>query len=195
MYTHIPVAYHGIAAYGMNRKADLMKLQLNTMNAVGNEICVADRPIGPIGILVEGEIRVCFSEDVWSSVNLKTGRRIANNGEYVGDEVLSITDPDRWEWEEFCRDAYKEEVKSWSEFADPVFAEHSIQRSYCEGWMTPEKIISVWVKAWAPKKMVLQARLIACKYGVPCILVEGTDRIWSDTTEFEALVNNLEEAV
>ena len=194
MYTHIPVAYHGISAFGINRKADLMKLQENTMNAVGNEICVADRPIGPIGILVEGEIRAAFSEDVWSIRDKKTGKRIVSGDGPLDDDILSINDPDRWEWEEFCCQAQQMKEGRKEYFADPVFAEKTISRAYCEAWMTPERIVSVWVKAWAPKKMVLQARLIACKYGVPCMLVEATDRIWSDTSEFEALVN-FEEAI
>ena len=63
-----PIAYHGLVAYSSQKAAVGLWRAAKTAERLA-EVCVADRPIGPIGIALQGEMTALFESDCWSVVD------------------------------------------------------------------------------------------------------------------------------
>ncbi len=159
------ILFHGISAFRGARKP------LEQIKAVsrcfGNEICVADRPIGPIGILAAGEITAAYSCDVWSYVS--DGKRQAdddlfNNFWIESPDSETLADPIELEkWVRY--------VRSWPEN----------RSDYCEFFMRVKSIAGIWIKGYVNETTRKVARVLSRKYNVPLHDVERHTRPWEIT--------------
>ena len=148
-------AFHGLAAYRGQRNPLAVAQKLRAC-ADAPQVCVADRPIGPIGAIFFGECQRLFDRDCWSELR-DDGTREAT-GWYWEQELLG--DIEQWEFEKFC----VEHIES--------------PRSYCEAWMSPTTLRAIWVKSWTQAPLVKCARILARNRSVPLLVLDGTCRIW-----------------
>jgi len=157
-------AFHGLSAYsGIKRPLEILRAAEKIQHDLKEEdLCVADRPIGPLGVILAGTIRLAFDCDVWSYVT-ESGRR-----ELDGQPEFYLDDPDDDQWANFCIGTLIDRNKK-----SPALSRH-----YCEGWMNHPYVVGVWVKDWADEKAQKVARVLARRFSVNVHVVEGTTRVW-----------------
>ena len=83
--------FHGLAAFRGTR-LPLDQLRAAARLLTGIEIAAATRPIGPIGVMVQGSITAAYSNDVWSEIN-NTGARYASDNSWydqADDKALAM---------------------------------------------------------------------------------------------------------
>ena len=147
------IAYHGIAAYsGANGRA--VPAYLHGIAAAGcdGEICVSDRPIGPIGLIVEGPIIVAFDDDVWSTVRDDGTRRQDDRRWWSGIEA-----PTHAQWVQFTLEKRRGQ--------------------YCEGFMRAPEVRGVWSKPAASKLERAAADALARRFCLRVRVLHPTVRI------------------
>lgn len=148
-------AFHGLAAFrGTANPRELLKA---LRRCVGVELCVADRPIGPIGVCLSGPITAAFWGDCWSEID-EDGRRKSEH-----DPVLR--GPTEREYYALCKEYRDEE------------AQYGNDHAYCEAWMIPDGIDYIWIKPWANDLTRKVAARMARIAGTYVLTVDGTDRI------------------
>jgi hypothetical protein len=83
-------AFHGLSAYRRTRMPMEFLRRAQTIEGLHESpICVADRPVGQIGLIVWGQIEAAFSGDCWSW--LENGARVS----YADPDLLQ---PGAAEW-------------------------------------------------------------------------------------------------
>lgn len=93
----LPIAFHGLAAYSGKGRENVLNGLSTIFSSKDIEVCVADRPIGEIGVLMQGSIRAAFSSDVWSEVS-DSGKRYRKeiyNLPWMGEDLLSLREVER----------------------------------------------------------------------------------------------------
>ena len=152
--------FHGISAYFGRKNRGIFGRARAIKGCLGNEICTADRPIGPIGVVVDGHITSIFDGDCYSYIN-EHGRRVPHEG--MGRHSCQINNPSDEVVIEFVRTAH----------SDSYYG----NRHYCEAFSIGERITMVWVKAWADTRTKKEARVLSRLFDAPLLEVEGSDRI------------------
>ena len=161
-------AFHGLRAYRGAKTGFAAVQAAARVQAMGEgqELCAADRPIGPVGLTVYGPARQVFECDVWSYIEAGGRRECRDHmpvGEYPTDD----------EWRALAFSVYQAKAAS----ADEPDWNGSLR--YSEAWVAEPTVIGVWVKAWAPHDLQIAARVIARRHGVTVQIVTGADRIWA----------------
>lgn len=152
---HRSSAFHGLAAFrGTTKPIGLLKA---VRGCVGVELCVADRPIGPIGVCLSGHITAAFWGDCWSSIE--------ENGRRDSQQRPCLENPTEREYYALCQEYREDQGQCGNNHA------------YCEAWMIPDGIDYVWVKPWANRLTRRVAEKLAKFLGTYVLTVEGTDRI------------------
>lgn len=153
------VAFHGIHFIVGDRSKVTMKQLLKNANGVLGQFdtCVADMPLGTIGFIVKGGVRVAFGNDSWSGPVMKKGARSTSN-------VYSWTD--------------HMEDPSQEEFDDMDFYSKNPEGDYAEGWMLPEEIWGVFVQHEdASASWIKIAKALAKQHGVEVYIVDEDSRV------------------
>lgn len=143
--TQAPIAYHGLAAYSGSRHSPLRIYRngLNVQQLGGRaDLCVADRPIGPVGLIVSGHLSAVYDKDVWSVVEHDGIRR--TTAKYWGGRLNVSTHSE------------------WIDWSDA----HATSARYCEGWMRDPVIHGVWVKPHATRAQLAAADSLCRRFGL-----------------------------
>ena len=158
------VMFHGIKAY--SGRSDLAYESIRKVDSLtglsGGEICVADKPIGSLGVLVSGTLSFLFISDVWSVVG-KDGKRQANGSgtEINMTDILYGLPLTQARVNVFCEQIAKTARESYNCFGD-----------YAEGWMTPTDITGIWVSRQSSKKDKKLARVLARRLKLQLFVVD-----------------------
>lgn len=118
-------AFHGLEAYSGKRKSFNRLLRDAEAAASGVEICVAERPIGKMGLVLSGEFTAMFDKDCHSAVS-SDGTRFAQ------DKTATRLQTPRNE----------------EDFIAAVAVAKSLQGkdyTYSEAWMISGKVQYVWL--------------------------------------------------
>lgn len=169
------VMFHGIKAY--NGRSDSVYESIRKVDNLvnigvdGGEICVADIPIGSVGVLVSGTLSHLFISDVWSGIG-KDGKRQANGSgtEINLEDILAGLPLTQARVNIFCEQIAKTARKSFHSYG-----------SYAEGWMTPAGITGIWVNKYASKKDKKLARVLARRLKLQLFVVDGKTPVSSLT--------------
>lgn len=169
------VLFHGIKAY--NGRGDPVHESIKKVDNLvnvginGGEICVADIPIGSLGVLVSGTLSHLFISDVWSEIG-EDGKRQANGSgaEISLEDVLAGLPLTQARVNVFCEQVAKTARESFHSYG-----------SYAEGWMTPTGITGIWVNKYASRKDKKLARVLARRLGLQLFIVEGDTSVSSLT--------------
>jgi len=193
-------AFHGLSAYsGIKTPLAIAQAAIKIQRELfKEEVCVADRPIGPVGLCLAGPISCAFDRDIWSIVD-ENGKRD------VSDEQTRywyVENPSDKTWQESCLHSLIGSICSgeYGDTADDVMDYNDINeaikyvasvyceidfrlylrgsRHYCEAWMHHPTIVSVWVKKWADTNTFRVAKKLARIFSVRLHVVDGTTRIW-----------------
>lgn len=151
--------FHGLSAYRGERNP-LGRVR-NANRCIDKEISTATRPIGPIGVVVHGEVTNVFPEDCWSYVG-RDGRRYPSSYWEDWDHGLDLSNS--IELEKWLKETHQE-FSDWD-------------RHYCECFMLAKAITHVWVKPYAGNLIRKTAGVIARKHGAEIIEVEYNTRPW-----------------
>jgi len=198
--TH-PIAFHGLSAYSRLGTPEAVVGAANKLESAlftnGAEICVADRPIGPVGVVVQGVITYAWAKDVYSVID-GTGHRVPQD-HTTWDEVPFTVDPDHDLWVEWCYRSLTEPNRllrlpySTHDGVDiprmrsrpfvQATQRHHASRHYAEGWLAHPQVVSLWVKTHVPRDPhhpFRQAvdRLKAAFQTCAVLDVHGVSRIW-----------------
>ena len=153
----VPV-FHGIAAYRQTgRSVDALMHRVYKIDSLraGEEICGADRPIGPIGLVLLADVSAVFLGDCWSDIGY-TGQRFPTSYD-VG--YLTHADPAQY---------YRASLALGA-----IRACHD-SREYLEAFAAYPEICGVFIKGYAAEDTIFRATAdrIAREYGVPVHVVE-----------------------
>ena len=173
--TNSVVMFHGIKAY--TGRSDLVYESIRKVDSLveiglnGGEICVADLPIGSLGVLVAGTLSRLFISDVWSEIG-ENGKRQANGSgtEINLEDVLAGLPLTQARVNIFCEQIAKTARKSFHSYG-----------TYSEGWMTPTGITGIWINKYASSKDKKLARALARRLKVQLFVVEGNTSVSSLT--------------
>jgi hypothetical protein len=80
------------------------------------------------------------------------------------DEVPAISSGDQADFEKFAWESIGRKNDSGR---------------YTEAFMRGSGLVAIWVKSWADKRTIAAAQSIARRHGVPMLMIEGKERIWS----------------
>lgn len=168
----MPIAYHGLAAYSASRHSPLRMYRngLAAQQISGTaDLCIADRPIGPMGLIVSGQLSSVYDRDVWSEQNCD-GSRIATR-QCCWSGLLNVSTHAEW--------------ASWS-------IAHAGTARYCEGWMRDPIIHGVWVKPHATRSQLAAADSLCRRFGFASAKIVTRDQLISDlyATEDEEPAND-----
>lgn len=169
------VMFHGIKAY--NGRSDSVYESIRKVDNLvsigtgGGEICVADIPIGSLGVLVSGTLSSLFISDVWSEIG-KDGKRQANGpGTEINlENILAGLPLTQARVNVFCEQIAQTARKSFHSYG-----------TYSEGWMTPNGITGIWVNKYASKKDKKLARVLARRLKLQLFTVDGNTPVSSLT--------------
>lgn len=173
----IPIAYHGIAAFrgGRGWRELLAKGLAAASLDSGAEICVADRAIGPIGLVVGGAISAVYDSDCWSELDHE-GRRVSNHTPMLRAErwsrVAGMMVPSPISHDQWITAAHGVYARNIGPFG------YVGGRSYCEAFMDVRHVHAVWVKEYADVATRKVARVLARKLGVSVRVIESAQRVW-----------------
>lgn len=182
--------FHGLAAYTDRGSIDPITLAVKAKAAAsGAEVCVADRPIGKIGLVLCGELTALHAQDVWSRKDSK-GRRVCLDwGDYEDNWDRPVARGYRPEVrdirQDHCGECPQDQalVNAWCRDTAP---EYRTRGDYAEGWLKADGVSCVWVRTDASDAMYWQARSLAKKLGVPCLEIRKQMRIWDYTGSLPA---------
>lgn len=171
--------FHGLAAYTHRGGIDPITLACKAKAAAsGAEVCVADRPIGKIGVVLCGELTALHAEDVWSRIDSK-GRRVCVDFWREKNGVPLVrrysVDTPTAQGVDF---ASQRMVDGWCKHAAPT---QRCRGDYAEGWLKASGVSCVWVRTDAPDALYWQARSLAKKLGVHFLEIRKEMRIWDYT--------------
>jgi len=152
--------FHGISAYRGTRHP-LQQIVAAEKCLSGVEICCADRPIGPIGITVCGDVTGAFDQDCWSYVDTDGKRQSGNDHQVESALDAAIDLTDAWQIESWMKSNSKRENHEYSEL-----------------FVRARAIVFIWIKPYVGNKTRKVARILARKYGVQVIEVQRYTRIW-----------------
>lgn len=169
------VMFHGIKAY--NGRSDIAYESIRKVESLvdiglsGGEICVADFPIGSLGVLVSGTLSRLFISDVWSKIG-DGGKRQANGSgtEINLEDILAGLPLTQARVNVFCEQIAKTAREKLHSYG-----------SYAEGWMTPTDITGIWVNKYASKKDKKLARVLARRLKLQLFVVDGETPVSSFT--------------
>ena len=171
--------FHGLTAYS-GRDCDAINLRQRADGCIGAEVCVADRPIGRIGVVLHGVLTHLHSQDVWSRIDSKGVRVIVDQNDTDDDGVPFVARYDqgvrtaRYDGFIPC-----EMEQGWVNYWCRVVApEYRTRGNYAEGWMVADKISSVWCREDANDGQYWQAKSLALKLGVAFIEIRKELCIW-----------------
>ena len=153
--------FHGLSAFRGTRNP-IQQVQAADA-CIGKEICTADRPIGPIGIMVTGTVSQCYSRDVWS---------------YLDGDGKRHADPEIMDWYDAPREAGDDGVDLDDSAALESWIKTYRERDYIEAFHTADRITAVWIKDWADDTTRKAARIIARRHGCRVHVVHGHTRPW-----------------
>lgn len=169
------VMFHGIKAY--NGRSDSVYESIKKVDSLvnigtnGGEICVADIPIGSIGVLVSGTLSHLFISDVWSEIGEGGERQVNSFGAELDlMDVLAGLPLTQARVNVFCEQIAKTARKSFHSYG-----------TYSEGWMIPVGITGVWVNKYASQKDKKLARVLARRLGLQLFVVKGDTSVSSLT--------------
>ncbi len=147
------LAYHGLAAYS-GARGQAVKGYKHGVQAltVAGEICCADKPLGPFGLVVEGYITRAFDRDVWSKVTAG-GLRVWDSERWSAGKIL----PNHQQWCEFAQ-------------AHPTLG-------YCEALMLDVTLQSLWVKRKASRLEIAAVDALSSRYGVGVRVIRSWESI------------------
>lgn len=151
-----PIAFHGLVAYSGQKSAVGLWRALQMVRRCVH-IAAADRPIGPVGLVVQGQVTDMFSQDCWSWVDNHGVRHPSNDGEAYREDTPCTH-------EEYVR------IAKWYE---------AMGNDYTEAFMLPHLIRAVWVKSWAKRDYKTAALSIARIIKADLLEIkDGRTRIW-----------------
>lgn len=157
------VMFHGIKAYTGRWDSvyeSISKVDsLVSLGAKGAEICTADKPIGPVGVLVLGDLSNLFTSDVWSRTD-ENGKRHINGYTREGYDIHDVL---------FNLEFTQARVNLFCEHIAPAF--RSGYGEYAEGWMIPDAVVGIWVNKYASSEDKKLARILARRHGVELFVV------------------------
>jgi len=159
--------FHGLQAYSGKGLLDAVR---KADAALDVECCGADRPIGPVGVIVSGSTRFVASRDVWSVLD-SDGQRLPDTYHayrYIGRAHPAEAGPDELEAQE-CEEFCKSVLNSTDWYTT---------RDYCESFVRVRAITGVWVKPHADGRTNKVARVIARRHRVKMHVVHSQSRIW-----------------
>lgn len=159
-------ALHGLAAYTRVNGASRLYRAARICEKTDSQICVSDKAIGPVGVLLECEVLRTFWCDVRSWV--LDGVRIPSEKREHNETHLS--------WEESV-----------------LANQQNPCRDYLEGFAVGQLIRAVWVKSWATPEFKRDADRIAAALGVPCWEIESGEGSWMGAFCPEYVTNGEEE--
>lgn len=174
--------FHGLAAYTDRGSIDPITLAVKAKAAAsGAEVCVADRPIGKIGLVLCGELTALHAQDVWSRIDASGLRVCVDWWRESSDGVPLVRRYDS-DVRDASQDAVNPEKQSEVDWwCKKVAPEYRVRGDYAEGWMKADGVSCVWVRTDASDAMYWQARSLAKKLGVACLEIRKTMRIWDYT--------------
>ena len=174
--------FHGLAAYTDRGSIGPITLAVKAKAAAsGAEVCVADRPIGKIGLVLCGELTALHAQDVWSRLDSK-GRRVCVDWWRESDDGVPMVRRYDSDVRDASQDAInpekQSEVDGWCKYIAPACRTRG---DYAEGWLKADGVSCVWVRTDASDAMYWQARSLSKKLGVPCLEIRKQMRIWDYT--------------
>lgn len=174
--------FHGLTAYN-GRNCDALNLRQRAEGCIGNEVCVADRPIGRIGVVLHGVLTHLHAQDVWSRVDSKGVRVIVDHWNADKDGVPFVARYDQSV--HTVRDDHfspSEMSQGWVNYwCRDVAPEYRTRGDYAEGWMIADTISAVWCRTDANDGQYWQAKSLALKLGVAFIEIDKSMKIWNYT--------------
>ena len=174
--------FHGLTAYS-GRDVDAVSLRQRADGVINNEVCVADRPIGCIGVVVHGTMTHLHAQDVWSRLDSKGVRVIVNHDIALDDGTPFIARYDNnihnARDNGFIPHQMEQGWVNW--YCKDVAPEHRTRGDYAEGWMIPAGISCVWCRVDANDGQYWLAKSLAKKLGVAFLEVTKDMRIWDYT--------------
>jgi hypothetical protein len=154
--------FHGLSAYRGARTP--LTLISGADRVIGVQIATADRPIGPVGVVVAGDLHHVFDGDCWSWVD-PYGVRHASDGAQWGYHAHAERFVEQGDLHLWIQEKTGETVRRRP-------------RHYCEAFLTPRAITHVWYKPYATREQRMAARVIARRHGARIVDVTATTRIW-----------------
>ena len=139
-FKDLPVMYHGLAAFRGGKSGFSVFKKGQALESLSGTVCVADKPIGKIGVMLQGEIRFIFSGDVWSTPEERENDDFPY--QYYGFKTSGCDAETVTECLRRLQDS-------------PSYA------SYAEGWMRDPTVVGVWIAHDASEAHKKAARVIA----------------------------------
>jgi hypothetical protein len=177
--------FHGLTAFA-SKTADAVNLAYSARGCLGVEVCVADRPIGRVGLVLHGTLTALHAQDVWSRV--RNGRRVVvdhweadeEGVPFIGRYDTRVASP---EWDHMDASALPQGWVNW--WCKDVAPLHRTRGDYAEGWLIADHISAVWCRADANDGEYWLAKGLGKKLGVAFVEIKKGTRIW-DWTEAQA---------
>jgi len=162
-------AFHGLCAFrGARNHVDMVNA---AGRCVGVQVAAADRPIGPMGVVVWGSCPVAYDQDAWTEVD--------DNGQRRGTSVMTyeIANPTHEEWVSFAQTT----MNDWEAMASDDF----VYQGYCEAVVDVEGLCGVWIRPdRATARHWRVAEFLARRMKRRVIALTKTSRIWDVGHEF-----------
>lgn len=136
----MPIAYHGLAAFRGGKSGLAVFKKAAALKETTGTICVADRPLGKVGVMVQGDVRFLFNSDCWSTAAERDSDEY--DIRYTGYRTTGSSNSDFLEMLEIARNDFG-------------------AGNYVECWMRDPTIVGVWVDPTAPECQKKAARVIA----------------------------------
>ena len=139
-FRDMPVAYHGLAAFRGGKSGFSVVKKAVALETTAGTICVADRPIGKVGVMVQGDVRFLFNADCWSTAAERDSDEY--DASYTGYRTIGSNNAEFLETLAIARNGFG-------------------AGKYVEGWMRDPTIVGVWIDSTAPAYQKKAARVIA----------------------------------
>ena len=136
----MPIAYHGLAAFRGGKSGFSVVKKAMALETTDGTICVADRPIGKVGVMVQGDVRFLFNADCWSTAAERDDDEF--DYKYTGYQTAGCNNEDFLDLIEIARNDFG-------------------AGNYVEGWMRDPTIVGVWIDPTAPEYQKKAARVVA----------------------------------
>jgi hypothetical protein len=190
--------YHGISAYNRTNKVlELVRRADAIAHGEAGTICCADKPIGPVGVFVDGVCPVAFVGDVWSTLeDCAVGRGFSSDWRlrhsdlggiayHEGSDCLNLwkseynyeTQNDEW----FITESISIDASANltdSEIENVSKESEELGNNYAEYWFHSTRVTAVWLSADASPWWQKVARILARRYDVPLMRVTGRRLEW-----------------
>ena len=139
-FRDMPVAYHGLAAFRGGKSGFSVVKKAVALETTAGTICVADRPVGKVGVMVQGDVRFLFNSDCWSTASERDNDEYDTS--YTGYRTIGSNNAEFLETLAIARNGFG-------------------AGKYVEGWMRDPTIVGVWIDSTAPADQKKAARVIA----------------------------------